>query len=236
MSAFELIVLDCDGTLADTRPVIVSTLVETFVQTMGRNPDRGMIHGLVARGLPLADTIRAVTKGLDCPLDAVQISRQVALYRDLHLRHGLSSTRLFEGFKPVLEASMAANVSVAVVSNKGQAALESLLDHHGVSSLVALVLGDTDHRPRKPDPALLLEHVLPKAGLPTLERVLVVGDTEVDMAFARNAGVASCWARFGYGDAETCLRFSPKHIIDNPIELLAVIGISSTAQVQPKLD
>lgn len=47
------------------------------------------------------------------------------------------------------------------------------------------------------------------------EEVLVVGDTVVDVMFAKHVGAVSCWARYGYGDEDLCECFSPDVVVDS---------------------
>ncbi|MFN9848369.1 MAG: HAD family hydrolase [Alphaproteobacteria bacterium] len=228
--AFQFVVLDFDGTLADTRPAIIAALAATFSDSNGVKPNHDALHAAVGRGLPLDATLKHVAAALGLPCDDPETARLVDVYRTQYPDHAVSASRPFAGFDPVLRQLKASQTAVAVVSNKGEAAIKTFLDHHGLADLVDFVLGDAPRRPRKPDAALLLNHVLPRAGRPPLDQVLVVGDTDVDLEFARNSGVASCWARFGYGDATACAALSPDFTIDKPAELTALLGRRQAVQ------
>jgi phosphoglycolate phosphatase len=110
-----------------------------------------------------------------------------------------------------------------VVSNKSVAAIRRSLDDSRLTSFVELVLGDEPGIPRKPDPAIVTDHILPKfAGLRS-EQILMVGDTETDIRFAKGSGMVGCWASYGYGEAERCRALAPDHEISSLEELLSLV-------------
>ena len=110
-----------------------------------------------------------------------------------------------------------------VVSNKGIAAIRRSLDENHLSPFVDLVFGDAPGLPNKPDSTILVDHIIPHYGRLPKERILSVGDTEIDIMFARGAGIASCWAAYGYGMAEQCRKLRPEHEISDIEELPAIV-------------
>lgn len=54
-------------------------------------------------------------------------------------------------------------------------------------------------------------------------QVLVVGDTEVDLAYAQNIGAASCWAAYGYGRSASCAALAPHFVVCSPTDLLPCV-------------
>ncbi|HEY6375047.1 MAG TPA: HAD hydrolase-like protein, partial [Edaphobacter sp.] len=54
----------------------------------------------------------------------------------------------------------------------------------------------------------------------------VVGDTETDILFAKNANLLSCWATYGYGDARRCKALSPDFELHKLTDLPALITTS----------
>lgn len=66
---------------------------------------------------------------------------------------------------------------------------------------------------RWPDARLFTETIAPRLGEPQLGLVLMIGDTESDLLFAKNAGLRSCWASYGYGDDAACNALAPEFIL-----------------------
>ncbi|MEZ2229655.1 HAD family hydrolase [Microcoleus sp.] len=53
--------------------------------------------------------------------------------------------------------------------------------------------------------------------------VLMVGDTAVDLLFAKNAQIDACWAAYGYGVRDECVSLEPTFVINNIEELFSII-------------
>lgn len=60
-----------------------------------------------------------------------------------------------------------------------------------------------------PDPMIYNEIIKSKYKNLNDKNVLMVGDTEADINFARNANISSCWAEYGYGNVDNCLKLKP---------------------------
>ena len=125
----------------------------------------------------------------------------VKTYRTLYLEEATPLLRPFPGVREALAQIYAAGIKCAVVSNKGVAAIRQSLDEGGLGSFVDLIYGDEAGRPKKPDPAVLSDHILPKFAQLQKDRFLMVGDTETDILFAKRSGIAACWVSYGYGES-----------------------------------
>ncbi len=76
---------------------------------------------------------------------------------------------------------------------------------------------------RKPDARLYTETIAPLLPEPGGRRVLMVGDTESDLLFAKNAGLRTCWASYGYGDEAACKALAPEFILPDIAQLPGLI-------------
>ncbi len=76
--------------------------------------------------------------------------------------------------------------------------------------------------PVKPDPRLFhaIQQQIPGG---RLQRFLVVGDTETDLCFARNAGLQSCWATYGYGHGARCRAVGFDYTLDRIEDLPGIL-------------
>jgi phosphoglycolate phosphatase len=207
-----LFILDFDGTLADTHEAIVTCVSATFDAFGQAGPPREAIAQAVGEGLSMPDVMRRVHGEA---MDAYEVARWTARYRALYDTMGLPKTRLFAGVSATLRHLRAAGRHIAIVSNKGTAAVEQALSHYGIRDDIDLVVGDHPDVPKKPNPAPYQCFVRPRfPGIPPSE-TLVVGDTHADIGFARAIGAQACWARYGYGDAQRCTSLAPEYAIDD---------------------
>lgn len=214
---YGLLVLDYDGALADSAAAVGHCL-GAVLRSRGR-PAPGPEAVRATIGLSLSATFRHFAP----ELGEAGVEQCVAEYRALYLREGLPRMALFPGVGETLERLAGAGVRLAVLSNRGHAVLVECLRRDGLDGLLDLVLGDAPGRPRKPDPGAYLGEVRPAfPGIPP-QRTLVVGDTGIDLALARAAGLPCCLAAYGYGDLAALPAPGPEHVIAAFPELAALV-------------
>jgi phosphoglycolate phosphatase len=209
---FELVIFDYDGTLSDTRLAIAHCIERALTKHGRPAPGRERIMPVVNRGLQLRDTFSLLDP--DLRDDVAVMEDIVGTYRTFYRDEGEPLIRIFPGARAALQALHAGGIKCVVVSNKGYDAVARSLGRHGMTAFVEQVFAEQKELPSKPDPALLTDHVLRKFPHIAKERVLMVGDTEIDIEFAKRAGIASCWAAYGFGDGERCLALAPTHLIE----------------------
>lgn len=175
---------------------------------------------LIARGWTLPETFRSIAP----EATPQQVSHYAGLYRlnyrDLEGEH----TSVFEGVQSTLEALAAAGVKMAVVSNKGTAAVERSLQRFGLERPIDQVFGAEEGYPSKPDPAIYDLRIKPRYPKVPKSALLMVGDTAADLLFAKGIGIASCWASYGFGDPTSCRPLDPNITIQSFPELASVVA------------
>lgn len=219
--SFDLVILDYDGTLCDTRLAIAYCL-QRALRSHGHAPPHERITDAVSRGLPLRETLLSLLP--DLRDDGGSIEEIVGNYRMFYRDEGEPLINMFEGAREALQLLHARGVICVVVSNKGVDAVVRSLARHQMSPFVEQVFAERPALPAKPAPALLSKHVLKRHPTVPKERVLMVGDTDVDVIFAKCAGIASCWAAYGFGDRDSCLALSPTYVIETIEALPALVG------------
>ena len=223
MNGFKVVIFDYDGTLFDTRPAIVHCIQRAFAACGRPIPALETVAGTVRTGLPLQETFFVLDENLRTGGDA--LDEVVKTYRKIYLDEGAPLTKPFVGVRDALQDIHARGTKCAVVSNKGIAAIRQSLDQSQLSSFVDMVFGDEPGLPKKPDPAIVLDHILPRYARLQREQTLVVGDTEIDILLARRTGIPCCWASYGYGETERCRALKPEHEISSIEQLPALIAL-----------
>lgn len=135
-------------------------------------------------------------------------------YRRLYRDTLLTSPPLFADALAVLEALQSASIRVAILSNRENEEVQALGARTGIAKLAVAVIGLSDVTCAKPNAIAFETSLAPVFRDLPRDRVLMCGDSSVDIMFARNAGIASCWARYGYGDGKECEDLQPEHVID----------------------
>jgi len=134
------------------------------------------------------------------------------MYRTIYSSEGLSKINPFPGAKQTLETLHRHSIPLVVSSNKGTEAILSVLKVWDMLKYIDFVAGDMPGVKRKPDPESYLKLIVPKFGKG--ETVYVIGDTLVDIQYARNIGAISVWAKYGYGKMEDVHSMNPLYTIE----------------------
>lgn len=204
---------DMDGTLLDTLDDLTSAVNHTLRQygypTSSREQVRmalgnGAAH-LMAAQLPHGEK----TPGFP------ELLRD---YQAWYQAHTCVETRPYPGVPTLLEALLARGCKVAIVSNKPHGAACALAERFfpGIPTF-----GDRPETPRKPAPDMVL-HALAALGAEKRGAVYV-GDSEVDVETARNAGLPGIGAAWGFRGREALLAAGAETVADTALELLADI-------------
>lgn len=188
------LLFDLDGTLADTKPDLHAAMNFVLRQNgLDEVPDEAitnMIGGgarmILQRGLEANKT-----RWDDAKLDAA--TEEFVLWYDQNID---GHTKIYPNLLPILDAAKAAQIPMAVVTNKRESLSAKLLYRLGLQGYFdALVGGDTLPK-RKPDPDTI-ELALARLGCAPQDAIMV-GDSEADSDGARAANVACICVSFGY--------------------------------------
>jgi phosphoglycolate phosphatase len=213
-----LILFDVDGTLVDSQRDIAEAANAVLVSCGARPLPVEDISRMVGDGAATLTARAFAAAGMVPPEDAV--ARYVAAYETCLLEHTLP----YPGIPEAL-AALARRGPLGIVTNKPFSLTTRLLEELGFGDYFpeGSVVAGNDRFPLKPNPAGLL-HLAARAGVSAAQTVLV-GDSPIDWRTARNAGAASCVARYGFGFRnlpEDGLR-SGDRVVDAPAQLAAVL-------------
>ena len=221
MSGIDLVLFDFDGTLADSAGGIAACMRAAFESCDLQPPPLEEVRPRI--GLSLEEAIRQLIRDRrDVDINAVAFR-----YRELHASVAGPATMLFPGTREMLSTLDAAGVTLAIVSQKARRSLAQVLSLFAIDHCFDLVLGSDDVTAAKPQAALYERHIVPVCGDPARDRVLVVGDTDIDLRFAANIGARSCWAEYGYGHHGSCRALNPAYTIPDITAVTSVCGLAA---------
>lgn len=212
----KLVIFDLDGTLLNT--------IADLAQSTN--------HALHALGYPTHDTSaypfmvgnginklfeRALPEGEKTPENVLRVRAEFIPYYNVH---NADMSAPYPGIPELLEQLQARGILLAVASNKYQEATTKLIAHYFPGISFAVVLGQREGIPVKPDPAIV--HDILKQARVAPEDVLYVGDSGVDMQTARHAGVEACGVTWGFRPRTELEEAFPAHIVDRAEEILTI--------------
>lgn len=210
---YKLIIFDFDGTLADTRELIIRTNQESQ-KAMGHEPvSEDIIQGTI--GLPLAEGIMAQMPELtpqDMPAWCATYRRIFDVLKSQYV------PAIFPHVKETLEALHSQGCVLSVASSRLSVSLNDFLRQMGLAPLFKLVLGADNVTAAKPDPAPVLQ-TMQELGF-TPEDTLVVGDMPVDILMGSRAGAKTCGVTFGNSCREELTAAGADYVIDDMSKLL----------------
>lgn len=153
----------------------------------------------------------------DAALDSQAKTQLIEEARQYYGLHMYDSTRPYDGVMAALENLSAAGHPLAVLSNKPDEHTVEIVQRYFSAIPFTLVRGARKDVPLKPQPHALLDmmqimHI-------SVAKALYVGDSNVDILTARNAGVTSVGVSWGFRGADELRQAGADHIIDNPSQL-----------------
>jgi phosphoglycolate phosphatase len=218
-----LLVFDFDGTLVDSIHDLAESATELSLECGGGRLDDRTVTFMVGEGAnTLVERILAQA-GVDGPQPGA-----LGHFLEIYDRRMLDHTMPYAGMIETLTV-VSRTHQLAMLTNKPEQATRRIMTYTGLDRFFDdCVFGDGPH-PRKPDPeglrALMQRHSASPA------TTWMIGDSDVDIATARAAGVQMCVARYGFGfsriDAAT-LRDGDL-LIDRPEDMLAALRAGSSS-------
>ena len=139
---------------------------------------------------------------ISCVCPEARREEVLAFYKPWYDAHCNIHTRPYAGILPLMERLKAAGVRQAIISNKPDPAVQELAKSY-FPGLLDSAVGESPSVRRKPNPDAVLAAV-EQMGL-TVADCVYVGDTEVDLATAKNAGMACIAVSWGFRSREQLL-------------------------------
>ena len=213
-----LLILDLDGTIADTIGSIRDG-VNLAMEKYGF-PPRSYEEVRRAIGNGARELIR-LSVPAEKAVDAELVDRVFADYHRFYGETYLHCRSCYEGMLESLCELKERGYTLAVLSNKQDVYVKGLVAALIPEGLVSHAEGQTE-KPKKPNPTVPLE-IADRLGF-SPEETAFIGDSEVDMMTAHNAGMLSVGCAWGYRGREALEEAKAEVILEHPGELCRVFG------------
>lgn len=211
---YDAIFFDLDGTVVDSLQDIADAVNHTMrhFQLPERTADELKPH----LGWGVGHLMRAILP----ELPQEKVDEVLDHYRPYYARHAGDKSRPFDGIPGMMERLKASGLLLAILSNKPDAAVQPLVRRY-FSGLVSLAVGELPNVRRKPHPDMV-EAAARHLNVP-LARCLYVGDTEVDIDTAKNAGIDCACVTWGFRTRKQLRSAGATVIVDTPEALASYI-------------
>ncbi len=213
---YETVLFDLDGTLLDTLEDLKDAVNHELA--MEGDPQRTLeeVRAFVGNGLR-----KLMVRALPAGASEEEIDRRTGRMKAFYEKNACHKTRPYPGIPELLRRLREAGVKIAVVSNKVDSAVNTLCEQY-FPQLVDIAVGERQGMPRKPAPDTV------ELALRLLDRekagAVYVGDSDVDIDTARNAGLPCLSVTWGFRGEETLVQAGAKRLVRSAEELWEAIA------------
>ena len=223
--AFDLLLFDLDGTLVQSAPEICAAVNDVLGELgLPAVEQQRVANWIGAGGRELLVQALAFTTGSTperVRAGPQLVDAQASFERHYRRRSG-SDSPLYPQVREVLTQLREHGIKLAIVTNKDGVFTRLVLQAHQLEALFDRVVSGDSFPRKKPDPAGI-ESCLEQFGVPR-QRALFVGDSAIDVATARAAGVAVWALPYGYNMGKPIQDSSPDRVIQDFSALRSVFG------------
>jgi phosphoglycolate phosphatase len=213
-SAVRALIFDLDGTLIDSKLDLIRS-VNAMLQEMGREQlHEDTISGYIGHGAP-----QLVGQALGDQATEAERERGLKYFLAYYEDHKMDSTCAYPGVPEALEELAA--FPMAILTNKPVRISRRILEGLGLSKYFRAVYGGNSFETKKPDP-LGAQTILREFAAAPAEAILI-GDSEVDIQTARNAGTLAAAVNYGFGTHDRAA-YPADLYLDRLTDLVPLLG------------
>ncbi len=213
--SYHTIIFDLDGTLLDTLADLADSV--NAVLSAGGFPLRTLeeVRSFVGNGVG-----RLVHLSLPAETSSEVETACLEQFRAHYLGNMAHKTAPYPGILSMLETLKERGYALAVVSNKFDGAVKRLCQTY-FGDRLAVAVGESEGVARKPAPDTVFR-VLETLQVPA-EGAVYVGDSEVDLLTAQNAGLPCISVGWGFRDRAFLMEHGAVQVVDSPADLVRVL-------------
>ena len=212
---YKAIIFDLDGTLTDTlEDLFLST--NYALRSCGL-PERGLdeIRRFVGNGVR-----KLIERAVPEDTETVLSEKCFEVFHDHYVIHCQDHTCLYPGIASLLTALHAKGYLMAVVSNKIQTGVTELARTF-FQGVIDVAIGEQTGIPRKPAPDMI-HAALERLGV-TASEAIYVGDSDVDLLTAANAGLPCISVLWGFRSRDFLIAHGATLLAESPQDVLSLV-------------
>lgn len=211
----KVVIFDLDGTLLYSLEDLMDSVNYTLDLFGYQKRTLEEITSSVGNGVK-----HLLRQSLPANIDDEEMEKCFLIFKDYYSEHCCDKTHPYDGIVDMMKVLKDKDLKLCIVSNKFQSAAEEVCDFY-FKGLYDMVIGESESCRRKPAPDGI-NMICDFYGVEK-DEVLFLGDSEVDIKTAENAGVFCVSVLWGYRDKQFLTDNGAKLFINNPDEIIYMV-------------
>ena len=214
MREYDSIIFDLDGTLIDSLADLAASVNYMMTQLGLKERTIEEVRGFVGDGVK-----KLVERCLD-GYDASLYEKALVVFQEYYAKNNARFTKVYDGIYETLDMLKEKGYQLAVVSNKFQLAVDLIAEEY-FRGYFDIAIGESASIPRKPAPDMIMK-VMESCNY-VKERTLLIGDSDVDIKTAQNAGIRCLSATWGFRSEAFLVEHGAETLIHKPYDILFIL-------------
>src|SRR6266850_1801906 len=188
--AVRALIFDLDGTLIDSKLDLIHSVNAMLSEMKRPQLAAGTISGYIGHGAP-----QLVARAMGGTAKEEELKQALQFFLGYYEEHKMDNTSAYPSVPETL--AQLSHIPMAVLTNKPERISVRILKSLGLAKYFRVIYGGNSFDSKKPDP-FGANKILREFGI-TADEALIVGDSEVDVQTARNAGTLAAAVNYGFG-------------------------------------
>ena len=215
MNQITTVIFDLDGTLLYTLEDLQGSVNYALSQMNYALRNLEEVRHFVGHGV-----YRLIERAVPDGTSREEIDRTFEIFREHYSKNCNVTTRAYDGILDLLTILKEKGYHLAIVSNKMDSAVKALNEIY-FNTWISVAIGATDTVRKKPAPDTVFA-AMKELGVSPKETIYV-GDSEVDIETAKNAGIPCISCKWGFRDLEVLEEAGATMLVDRPDEILSLL-------------
>lgn len=211
MKKYDVILFDLDGTLTDSSPGIMNSIVYALKKYNISVENTDDLRRFL--GPPLHESFRDFYG-----FDDEKSMEAVGFYREYFSTKGLLENEVYSGIREMLEDLKDNGKKLILATSKPQPFTDRIMEHFDLAKYFEFIAGSNMDGTRSKK-AEVIAYALESCGITGKSNVVMVGDREHDIIGAKTVGIDSIGVEYGYGDYDELSDAGATYIVKTVEEL-----------------
>lgn len=215
MKKYDVILFDMDGTLTDSSPGIMNSIIYALKKYNINVENTDELRKFL--GPPIHESFRDFYG-----FDEKKAMEAVLFYREYFSTNGLLENAVYDGIPDLLKALKENDKRLIVATSKPQDFTDRIMDNFDLTKYFEFVAGSNMDGTRSKK-AEVIEYALHSCKITDKSKVVMIGDRKHDVLGAKTVGIDSIGVEYGYGDYEELSAAGETYIVKTVGELKKVL-------------